>query len=83
MTPHQDYLLQAEAAATQSLRSTRERLLKTFGKSEHKHKVDLTVVTELDTWAEEEYVKQLKAFDGSTGFLGEEHGAEGSKTHRW
>jgi len=75
--------LQARDAAIECLRSTRPRLVEAFGKIEHQHKDDLSVVTELDNWAEEQYVTRLKRFDSGIGFLGEEHGAEGSVTTKW
>ena len=83
MTFTQDRLLQAQSIAVVALRSTRPKLLDAFGRIEHKHKIDSSVVTELDVWAEEQYISKLKIFDSGIGFLGEEHGAEGSELTRW
>ncbi len=79
----QDYLLQARDIAIKTLMLTKPKLVESFGRIEHRHKTDLSVVTQLDTWAEEQYVERLKSFDSGIGFLGEEYGSIGSESARW
>lgn len=73
----------AKDAACKAALSVGDKLRAGFGQIGHVTKSDDSVVTELDKWAEEQLKEALKAFDSNIGFLGEEHGAEGSTELRW
>jgi myo-inositol-1(or 4)-monophosphatase len=83
MQKDQATLLKAKDAVVAAFKALRPKLLESYGNVENSYKSDKTVVTELDLWVEQEIKTALRTFDSAIGFLGEEHGAEGSTTLRW
>lgn len=78
-----EQLFAAKDAACSAALAIGDKLRDGFGQIDHDTKSDDSVVTELDKWAEEQLKEALKAFDSNIGYLGEEHGAEGSTELRW
>lgn len=77
------YLAKAELVLVKLLKEWRPKLMAQFGKAEYSLKGDKSVVTQFDLELEEEIKKVLAPIDSGVGFLGEEHGQEGSSETYW
>lgn len=66
-----------------TLRSMRPEILAAFGNVEHDQKRDMSVVTEMDRKIERKLIDVLSEKYPNFGFVGEEHGAIGSKEKYW
>jgi len=78
-----EYFAKAEAVIMDVLKKVRPELMAAFGNVEFVLKGDKTVVTELDAKVETLLLEALREFDPEVGFLGEEHGQEGSTENLW
>lgn len=77
------YVAKAEPALVKLLNEWRPRLLESHGLAKYDLKADASVVTELDGLLETAIKNTLRTLDPDVGYVGEEHGAEGSKTIFW
>ncbi len=83
MSPSEDFLVQATKHLRECFEGLRPKLLEAQGNIEHRLKDDNSVVTEMDTFAEDEIAKALSALDSSIPFGGEESGVDYSKPTFW
>ena len=77
------YLDKAETALVGLLKEWRPKLMAEYGKAEYTLKGDKSAVTKFDLELEKEIKKVLAPIDSKVGFLGEEHGQEGSTETYW
>jgi myo-inositol-1(or 4)-monophosphatase len=78
-----DFLHEAENHIRATLERLRPKLLEAQGTIEHHLKNDETVVTEMDTFVEEELQKTLEKLDPGIAFGGEEGGVDFNKSTFW
>lgn len=77
------YLPEAEAALVALLKEWRPRLMKNMGNVSFDLKADRSVVTKLDKELELAIKDALRPLSQEVGFMGEEHGLEGSTDVYW
>lgn len=76
-------MAEAEKILDQVVQEFRPTLLESSGHTAHKIKGNNTPVTELDLAIEKRLRELLASLDASIGFVGEEHGSEGSDETFW
>jgi|GEM_PF-4285513 len=77
------YIAEAEPAIVKLLKDWRPKLMANYGTAQFDLKADKSVVTKFDKELELELKGVLKPLSQEVGFLGEEHGQEGSKEIYW
>jgi myo-inositol-1(or 4)-monophosphatase len=77
------YLAEAEAAILKLLKEWQPKLAEHFGEDNYSLKSDMTVVTEMDRSLELAIKDALRPLNANVGFVGEEHGQEGSEDMFW